>query len=252
MNKQKRNKTYPIYRFIRWLVWLFYPKITLEGADNIPPEPCIFVGNHAQMNGPICSVVYFPVDALVWCAGELMALKTAPEYAFRDFWSHKPKWTHFFYRIMSFLVAPLAFVLFNNAGCIGVYHDTRILSTFKDTVTGLQEGKSIVIFPEHEYVPYNNILYPFQDRFIDVAKMYYRKTGKEIRFVPMYVAPKLKKVYFGEPVSFSADAPIEEERGRVCRKLMDSITETAVSLPRHRVVPYRNISKKDYPYNRPE
>ena len=76
MNKQKRNKTYPIYRFIRWLVWLFYPKITLEGTDNIPSEPCIFVGNHAQMNGPICSVVHFPVDALVWCAGELMALKT--------------------------------------------------------------------------------------------------------------------------------------------------------------------------------
>ena len=55
----------------------------------------------------------------------------------------------------------------------------------------LQEGNRIVIFPEHD-VKYNQILYDFQDRFIDVAKLYYRKTGKQLCFVPLYIAPKLK------------------------------------------------------------
>ena len=248
---EDRRKTYPLYRIIRWLVWLFYPKVRLEGTENIPDEPCVIVGNHTQMNGPICAVIHFPGSKYVWCAGEMMNFKEVPEYAFRDFWSQKPKRTHWFYRILSHLIAPIAVVIFNNAGCIGVYHDTRILSTFRESVKRLQEGSNIVIFPEHD-APYNNILYEFSDRFIDIAKMYCKKTGKSLQFVPVYIAPKLKTVYFEKPVSFDPEAPIEEERSRVCRCITDSITEKARSLPLHTVVPYRNIPKKLYPKNRPE
>ena len=86
-----------------------------------------------------------------------MHLKDVPEYAFRDFWSQKPKWTHPGYKLLSHIIAPIAVCVFNNARTIGVYHDTRILSTFKNTVKKLQEGKSVVIFPEHTVVPYRNI-----------------------------------------------------------------------------------------------
>ena len=43
---------------------------------------------------------------------------------------------------------------------------------------------------------------------------------------------------------------IEKERTRICNYLMDSITEIAVNLPLHTVVPYDNISKKEYKTNR--
>ena len=36
---------------------------------------------------------------------------------------------------------------------------------------------------------------------------------------------------------------------RICRELMDAITQRACSLPEHRVVPYPNMPKKDYPTN---
>ena len=41
------------------------------------------------------------------------------------------------------------------------------------------------------------------------------------------------------------------QRQRICGYLKDEITRMARALPRHRVVPYRNIPKKDYPYNIP-
>ena len=34
-----------VYRFCRWLVWVFYPRITVEGAENLPEGPCLAVGN---------------------------------------------------------------------------------------------------------------------------------------------------------------------------------------------------------------
>ena len=106
----------------------------------------------------------------------------------------------------------------------------------------------MIIFPEC-YDPYNHIVNRFQDRFIDVAKLYYKRTGKAVSFVPMYIAPALKKMYLGKPIAFCPDVPMEQERQRICSYLMDEVTNIAVHLPRHTVVPYPNIPKRDYPVN---
>lgn len=246
-----KKKTSILYRVIKWFIWLFYPKLDVFGAENLRSEAAIIVGNHTQMNGPIAAELYCPGKHYTWCAGEMMHLKDVPGYAFQDFWSQKPGWTHPFYKVLSYLIAPLSVCIFNNAHTIGVYHDTRIVGTFKNTVKRLQEGNHIVIFPEHD-VKFNHILYDFQDKFVDVAKLYYRKTGKALSFVPLYIAPKLKAMYFGKPVEFQPDAPAQEERRRICDYLMREITAIACNLPAHTVIPYRNIPKKYYPSNIPK
>ncbi|MBE5785114.1 MAG: hypothetical protein E7330_04865 [Clostridiales bacterium] len=243
-----KKNTAALYRFIKGTIKFFYPKTEAVGTENLPDEPCIIVGNHTQMNGPIAAELYMPFPRSTWCAGQMMDKKDVPAYAFQDFWSEKPAWTHPFYKLLSHAIAPVCEVVFTNAETIGVYHDARILSTFRSTVEKLSEGISVVIFPEHN-VPFNHILYEFQDRFIDVAKLYYRKTKQALSFVPLYIAPKLHKMYFGTPIRFSPDASMDEERKRISAYLMEEITAMAVSLPRHRVIPYRNIPKKDYPYN---
>lgn len=242
------KKTSLLFRVIKWLVRVFYIKYEVEGQENLPDEPCIVVGNHTQMHGPLASELYFPGYSYTWCAGEMMHLKEVPEYAFTDFWSQKPKYTHPVYKLLSYLIAPLAVCIFNNANTIGVYRDGRIMSTFKETVKRLNEGARVVIFPEHD-VKYNNIVYEFQEGFVDIARLYYRRTGKELTFVPLYIAPKLHKMYLGKPIRYNAAAPKGEEPKRICSYLMDEITQMARSLPEHTVIPYRNIPKKYYPSN---
>lgn len=235
---------------VRGLVKLFYPKITVEGQENLPDEPCILVGNHTQMNGPICGELYLPMKSVTWCAWQMMHMKEVPAYAYRDFWSQKPKYLRWFYKLLSYIIAPLSACIFNNASTIPVYHDARLLSTFRSTVDALQNGTSVLIFPEC-YTPHNHIVNAFQDKFVDVAKLYYKRTGKAIHFVPLYIAPYLKKMYIGKPVQFNPAAPIEEERKRICEYAADEITATAVSLPLHTVVPYANLPKKAYKTNIP-
>lgn len=249
MKKNKRHWTYPLFRVIRLLVKFFYIRIRVEGEENLTDEPTVIVGNHAQMNGPICAEFYMPQKCVIWCAGEMMNIKKVPSYAYRDFWCNKPRATRFFYKLLSYIIAPLSVIIFNNASTIGVYHDERIITTFRQTVTALKNGENVVIFPEHA-VKYNDIVYEFQSHFIDIARIYHKSTGKELAFTPMYVAPKLKKVFFGKSVAFNSDAPLEEERERICRYLMEEITAIARSLPAHTVVPYENISKKEYKLNK--
>lgn len=246
-----KKKISPLYWCIKTLIWLFYPKMEVVGQGNLPDEPAIVVANHTQMNGPIACELYFPGKRYTWCAGQMMHLKEVPGYAYQDFWSQKPKYTRWFYKLLSYIVAPLCVCVFNNANTIGVYRDGRIISTFKNTVKRLCEGANVVVFPEHD-VKYNHIIYDFQEKFIDIARLYYKKTGKELSFVPMYIAPNLRKMYLGEPIRFCADAPMDAERSRIRQYLMDQITQIACGLPEHTVVPYRNIPKRDYPSNIPK
>ena len=92
----------------------------------------------------------------------------------------------------------------------------------------------------------------FQDKFIDIAKLYYKKTGRALSFVPMYIAPKLKKLCLGKPIRFNPEETIENERRRICNYLVDEITALAERLPEHTVIPYRNFPKKLYPSNIPK
>lgn len=131
--------------------------------------------------------MYFPKNKSIWTMGQMLNKKEVPAYAFEDFWSRKPRWTHWFYKILSHMIAPIAAYIFNNADTIAVYKDTRIITTFKQSIKKLNVGNNIVIFPENR-VEFNEIINKFQDKFIDVAKLYYKKYNKELYFVPMYYA----------------------------------------------------------------
>ena len=245
----EQKKTTFTYKILRGIIRLVYPKTRVCGAENLPEEPVVLVGNHTQMNSPIICEFYMPMERYTWCAAQMMHWKEVPSYAFQDFWSQKPKYTHWFYKILSYVITPFSVCLFNNANTIPVYRDARLLSTFKTTVRMLDEGTSVVIFPEHD-VKHNHIVYDFQDKFLDVAKLYYKRTGKVLKFVPMYIAPGLRQVHFGEPVAYDPAEPMDTQRVKLCNYLMDEITRVAESLPEHRVVPYRNIPKKFYPSNK--
>lgn len=236
------------YKFVWRLVWIFYPRYTVEGLENLPEEPSIVVGNHSQAHGPIFSELYFPGKRSIWCAGQMMHCKEVPNYTYHDFWDEKPAFLHPFFRVVSYIIAPLISAVMRCGDTIAVYHDTRVISTFRTTIQKLNEGNHIIIFPECKR-GYNQILCAFQENFIDVAKLYYKKTGKEVCFVPMYLAPKLRKAFFGKPIRYNSQLPIAQERERICKELMDAITEIAVSLPEHVVVPYVNVPKRGYRTN---
>ena len=240
----------PLFLAIRWAVRLVYPKITVVGAENLPEDACIAVGNHAQMHGPIVGELYYPRKRLTWCAAQMQKLKEVPAYAYQDFWSGKPPRVRWFYRLASYIIAPLSVCIFNNAAVIPVYHDNRVISTFGQTVKALEEGVDVIIFPE-KLEKRNQILYQFQENFVDVAKLYYKRTGKRAAFVPMYLAPALKQLHIGAPVVFDPEAPIADERRRICDEMARAITAIAESLPEHTVVPYENMPKRQYPKNIP-
>lgn len=241
-------KHHRIYLVIKRIVAMVTPVFKTEDEANIPDGPVIVVGNHSQAYGPIAVELYFPRKHYTWCISDMMEKDRVADYAYTDFWSKKPAPFRQFFRLLSYLLPTLSEIIFTNADTIPVYRDKRIMKTFQISCEKLQNGASVVIFPE-EYTEYNNIVHRFQRGFVHVAKYYHRQTKKPVPFVPMYVCPELKKMVFGEPIWYDPTNKSDEESERICSYLQDHISEMAYKMPRHHVVPYPNVSKKNYPVN---
>ena len=240
----------PAYRMLRWLVWLFSPKYELRGTEHLPEGPCVIVGNHCQMNGPIAAELYTPGTHKTWCIAEMMTKGEVAEYAFNDFWSGKPARSRWFFRLLSRCIEPLALLIFTNAETIPTYRGSLAYKTFRQSMQALGEGRRVVIFPEC-YTERNNIVHEFQRNFVDLARLWCRKSGQAITFVPQYLSPKLGVLQYGEGVTFNPDVPLDEERERICNLLMDRVTAMALALPEHTVIPYPNIPPRNFPKSRP-
>lgn len=239
----------PFYKFLRWCISLFYKKRKFLNQENILNEPSIYIGNHAQLHGPLTNEMFFPRKKMIWCIGQMMNIKEVPSYSYQDFWSKKPKCLKWFYKLLSYLIAPLSSYIFTHADTIAVYKDSRLIDTYRKTIKALEEDKNIIIFPEKDQL-YNEIISEFQDKFVDVARLYYKKTGIKVAFIPMYNSPKLKTVIFGRAIYYDPNININEQRDIIITHLKNEITTLAKSLPPHKVVPYQNISKRKYPMSK--
>lgn len=240
------------YRAACALIAFLFPAPEFTGVENLPEgQPCIIVGNHAHVYGPFYSELYLPCERTIWCIGEMMDMKALPDYAYRDFWSRKPGWCRWVYRILSYIIAPLCVTVLKHAHCISVYKDNRLLTTMRESIKHMKAGDNIVIFPEED-IPHNGIVWEFQEGFVNLASLYARQAHAPVEFVPMYIAPALRRVSFGRPIAFDRSADLESERVRICNALMDAITDMARAMPRHKVTPYPNIPRRQYRYNREE
>lgn len=246
-NRKNKTKRKPLlFKFVKSILSLSYKKYKLLGLENIPAEPSIIVGNHVQATGPISAEICFPYNKKIWCIGQMMNYKTAPPYAFDDFYKYKPKCLHWFYKIIAFLISPILVYVNKHADTIAVYKDGRGLSTFKNSAQSLKDGNHLIIFPEC-HTPFNEIVNDFQTNFVNVAKLHYKTTNVQISFVPMYIAPKIKTIVYGKPIKFDANINMEEQQQIICTHLKTEITKMAKELPIHTVVPYANVPKKQYP-----
>lgn len=244
---KKKNKPL-FYRMCYRLIKFFYLKYEVVGEVKKPGS--VIVANHAQVHGPLGYYFYFPGKKKIWVIGEMFNRKEVTEYAMEDFWRHKSKYTKWLYKLFSITIfAPIGSYLFNAADTIPVYKDGRLRLTIRKTIETLDEEKNVIIFPEYRE-PYNDIVNKFQLHFVDAVKSYKKKTGRNLYFYPTYICRDLKKILIGEPILFDEHNNIEDERNRIISYLQDEITNLALTLPRHQVIPYVNNKKKNRKYSK--
>lgn len=237
-----------MFRILEFFVKLFYkkPKVLYEEELN-HDRPIVYICNHCKAHGPISFYLIGKKSLRIWCTNEILYWKSAPKYCYDTFLNGdlKPKGVRWFYHLVSYLMTPLCVIVFRGAETIPVYYDTRLVTTYNKTAQTIKDNKDIVIFPETP-PEYNEYLNKFNIGFIDVARFMKKKTGKEVVFVPTYLAPSIKTLIVGKPIEYDYSKDVKEQRMELVSKLEEEITNLAKKLPPHKVEHYitrTNINK---------
>lgn len=241
-------KNKPIFfRVFMRFINIFYHKRTYTGVENIK-SPTVFITNHSQIHAPLTHTLFFPTDAFFWCISDMTEFKKLPSHALNGFWPDKPKSTRWLYKIVAHLLAPLSW-FFKRANTIPVYHDSRVIDTYKITLEKIRQGHDVIICPEN-WTGFDGITNDFHDKFVDIARMYYKEYGKIVTFTPMYTCPALKTNVIGAPIAYNPDTNIRQERQRIVEYIKSTINKMAKELPPHIVVPFSNVGEEKQPMSR--
>lgn len=214
-----------------------FPKAETVCEDPLTDEPSVFVCNHANIIGPVMMTLHFKRRHKSWIVHTALDKTKTANFAFHDIFFGDSRRFKIFWRILSRMVKHLLPTLLKYEDSIPVYHDSKIASTFKQSVKALSEGEDLVIFAEstERYTEYINRLQP---GFVDVARLYYRRTGKRLNFYPTYIEKQNAVISIGKPIVYDPDIPIDEQREVITDFLADSIDRLARKLPEHTPAPF--------------
>ena len=199
---------------------------TLRGRRHLAAGgPVIMVANHAGSLGPVSVITTVPVKTYPWVTHEVTDLQTVARRIQAYFLERE---LHLRPPVSEFLgraIGRICVGLMKDIGAIPVYPKSRkMASTFQLSLRLLGEGKNILVFAEDSRRPLNEAICEFGTGFIHLAKLYYRKTRKAIRFIPVAVNKKGRGILVGAPIRFDPTNPFPLERDRLKRQLESSVS----------------------------
>lgn len=202
--KQKNRisqKKRPFFSFVKGILRLFYrkPEIVYLGGET--EQPAIIVSNHVSIKGPLMHELYLPVPTVKWGAGEMLGnYKTRYNYLRDVFYMQKRGYGKANATLRAVFAALFSKFFYKGMNIIPTYSDARMFNTVTYSVDVLNEGGSVLIFPENSDEGYKDVLTEFHAGFVMLAECYYKKTGKDVPVHPVYYHRKKKIMAIGKPL----------------------------------------------------
>ncbi len=224
------------YKIIRSILLLCFPRAKTVYEEQPGDEPAVFVCNHAAIHGPVMMTLDFKRKHQTWTVHCAMDSEKAANYAFHDILMGNSRRCQWFWRMLSHIIAKMLPPLLRY-DTIPVYHDKSIIKTFKQSIKAMMDGNDLVIFAESPK-RFSEYICELQPGFIDIARLYYRKTKKALKFYPVYLEKKNAVISVGKPITYDPDQPLDEQRSRMTAYLRDNIDRLARALPAHKPVPF--------------
>lgn len=228
---------YLYYKIIRGILWICFPRAKTVYEEEPDDLPAVFVCNHSAIRGPVMMTLDFKRKHQSWTVSNALDRSRAVSYAFHDILIGNSRRCKRFWRMLAHIVAVMLPPLLRYSDTIPVYHDKNIVTTFKQSVKALTDGDDLVIFAESPK-RYSEYIFNLQSGFVDIARLYYRKTKTALRFYPVYVEKKNAVISVGKPIVYDPDQPLEEQRETIAVYLRDNIDRLARALPAHKPVPF--------------
>lgn len=199
---QNFKRKQPFFTSVKAVLRLIFhrPKKIINLAGEIQPNS-IILANHSAKLGPLYLELYFPLKHVVWGAGEMLGNYKSRYHYLRDiFYIKKRGFNKFFATIAAAFEAYFSMCFYKGMRVLPSYRDFRLLGTINKSISAMESGLPVMIFPENSDNGYFNVMTEFFPGFALLSQAYERKTGKKPPVYPVYYHIKKRILCIGEPV----------------------------------------------------
>ncbi len=168
-----------------------WKKFSKKYRCNVLPydEGVVYVCRHLNMHGPYTTLKWlnFHVHPMVLNVffTRKDAYKQYSEYTFAER-KHKKKRS---FNLKAFLCSLIIPPVIRSIKAVPVYRGSDVSSvrTFKKSLEYLKKGQSIIVYPDISYTNDSDTPSELYDGFLYLGELYKKRTGKSLKFVPIYI-----------------------------------------------------------------
>lgn len=198
--------------------------------DHVKPDaenPIVFLGNHAEIYGPIASALCFPVPVRFWVISKMMFRKQdVRAYLYENTFSKKTYLPVFVRKLLSWYLGWLSVNVMNALRAIPVYRDSpmKLRETLRESINALENGENLMIFPEHPEGKYvKGGISELSPGFLMLAEAWWKKNGKKLRMMPVFANRGKRTFTFGNEILYEPDNGYAAEQERILKEAYDQL-----------------------------
>ena len=201
--------------------------VDLDHVKQDPDNPLVFLGNHAEIYGPIASALCFPVPVRFWVISKMMFRKQdVRAYLYENTFSKKTYLPVFIRKLLAWYLGWLSVNVMNALRAIPVYRDSpmKLRETLRESVNALDNGENLMIFPEHPEGKYvKGGISELSPGFLMLAEAWYKKSGKNLRIMPVFANRGKRTFTFGNEIVYGPENGYAKEQERILKEAYDQL-----------------------------
>ena len=219
--KKKLSKT---FTFFKIFIKIFKKRPVIVNLNHQKLDKrAIFVANHSAASGPLTYELYFPHYFIPWGTHEMCGnYKMRWNYLYHVFYRQKLKYSKFKAFVLATGFGAISKFLYRATGLIGTYKDARLTKTFKHSFAVLDKDISLLIFPENSNDGYFDKPIQYQEGFVKLSKLYYKKTNIDLPVYNIYYSKEKNKIIIDKPLKINELAKQGFTEDQIAKKFLEN------------------------------
>lgn len=213
---------------IRILMFLvkpfFYHKVIGRNNVDVNKFPSVFVCNHSKVYGPIAAILNIPFYVKPWILREMVDNNRIAAHIQKGTFDRQ-KWIPKLIRDkLGKLFGPMVAWAMQSTEPIPVFRNDgrELIKGINMSVDALEAHDNILLFPENPYKTNGYVtegVGEFYSGFVNIARDYYKRTGKRLTFYSVFADKKKRTLAFSEGITFDPENSFKKEKERITRYL---------------------------------
>lgn len=188
-------------------------------------DTCLILSNHCGARAPMAYELYYKKPFRFFGTYEMtQGLKSVHKYLTTNYLYKKKHFPKFWAVTLGTIIAPLVNLFYKGMNLIPTYPDNRFSLSLREGLKAIQEGASIIIFPEDSSKGYLNELTKYYAGFIALCEFLLSK-GVDISIYNTYLQKDKMITIVDKPVKYSVIRTSIENRDELAMKFCERANE---------------------------